>query len=42
MDIVVLNYPTGEVDVLKNVDPGFVGTFSLMMWKCIWPIRATM
>lgn len=27
MDIVILNYPTGEVDVLKNVNPDFVGTF---------------
>lgn len=27
MDVVILNYPTGEVDVLRNIDPDFVSTF---------------
>lgn len=27
MDIAILNYPTGEVDVLRNIDPDFVSTF---------------
>jgi ubiquinone biosynthesis protein Coq4 len=27
MDIAILNYPTGELDVLRNIDPDFVSTF---------------
>ena len=27
MNIIILNYPTGEVDILKNVDIDFVDTF---------------
>lgn len=27
MDIAILNYTTGEVDILRNVDPDFVDAF---------------